>query len=168
MFSERLQFAVNDQINAEYSSAYLYLSMSAHFESNDLPGMANWMRMQYEEEIIHALKFFDFMSDRGASVVLKAIAAPAVEFGTPLEIFEQVLSHEQKVTGLIHNLYTLALEESDYPTQSLLQWYIDEQVEEEKTAGDVLAQVRMVKDFPPGILMLDRELATRAAPAPVA
>ncbi len=165
MFTERLQTAVNDQINAEYYSAYLYLAMSAHFENEDLPGMANWMRMQYEEEIIHALKFFDFMNDRGARVILKAIDAPPVEFGVPVEVFEEVLAHEKKVTGLIHDLYTLALEEGDYPTQSLLQWYIDEQVEEEKTAGDVLARVRMVKDFPPGILMLDQEFGARTAPA---
>ncbi len=168
MFTERLQNAINDQINAEYYSAYLYLAMSAHFESKDLPGMAAWMRMQYEEEIIHALKFFDYMNDRGARVVLKAIDAPPVEFGSPVEVFEEVLAHEQKVTSLIHNLYTLAMEEGDYPTQSLLQWYIDEQVEEEKNASDVLARMRMVQDYPPGILMLDQELGARPAPTPPA
>lgn len=161
MFTNRLQNAINDQINAEFYSAYLYLSMSAYFESKDLPGFAHWMRIQYEEEIIHALKFFDFLNDRGARVVLNAIDSPPSEFGEVEDVFANVLLHEQKVTSLIHNLYSLALDEGDYPTQSLLQWFIDEQVEEEKTASDVLAQIRMVKDYPPGILMLDRELGSR-------
>ena len=168
MFTERLQNAINDQINAEFYSAYLYLAMSAHFEEEDLPGMAHWMRMQYEEEVIHALKFFDFMNDRGARVVLKAIDAPPSEFGSVVDVLAEVLAHEQKVTSLIHNLYTLALEEGDYPTQSLLQWYIDEQVEEEKSASEVLARVKRVQDYPPGILMIDQELAQRPAPTPPA
>jgi len=164
MFSERLQNAINEQINAEYYSAYLYLSMCAYLEDQDLPGMAHWMRMQYEEEVIHALKLFDFMNDRGARVILKGIDTPPSEFGSVLEVFEEVLAHEKKVTGLIHDLYKLALDEGDYPTQSLLQWYIDEQVEEEKSASDVLARVRMVKDFPPGILMIDESLGVRGKP----
>ncbi len=168
MFTERLQNAINDQIAAEFYSAYLYLAMSAYFESKDLPGMAHWMRMQYEEEVIHALKFFDYMNDRGAPVVLNAIDAPPAEFGSVTEVFEEVLAHEQKVTSLIHNLYTLAVEEGDYPTQSLLQWYIDEQVEEEKSASEVLARVKMVQDYPPGLLMMDQELAARPAPTPPA
>ncbi len=165
MFTERLQQAINDQINAEFYSAYLYLAMSAYLEDKDLPGMAHWMRMQYEEEIIHAMKFFDFMHDRQARVILKAIDAPPADFGTVEQVFEEVLAHEQKVTAMIHNLYALAVDEGDYPTQSLLQWFIDEQVEEEKSASDVLARVRMVKDYPPGILMLDQELGARPAPS---
>ena len=161
MFTKRLQNAINDQINAEFYSAYLYLSMSAYLESKDLPGFAHWMRIQYEEEIIHAMKFLDFLNDRGARVVLDAIDKPPAEFGEVDEVFANVLLHEQKVTSLIHNLYALALDEGDYPTQSLLQWFIDEQVEEEKTASDVLARIRMVKDYPPGILMLDQELGSR-------
>ncbi|HID33386.1 MAG TPA: ferritin [Anaerolineae bacterium] len=168
MFSERLQAAINDQINAEYYSAYLYLSMAAYLEYKDLPGMAHWMRMQYEEEVFHALKFFDFMNDRGARVILRAIDAPPSDFGSVEEVFAEVLAHEQKVTALIHNLYKLAVEENDYPTQSLLQWFIDEQVEEEKAASDVLARVRMVKDYPPGILMIDDALGQRPAPTPPA
>lgn len=163
MFTKRLQNAINDQINAEFYSAYLYLSMSAYLESKDLPGFAHWMRIQYEEEAIHALKFFDFLNDRGARVILSAIDSPPAEFGDVEDVFANVLSHEQKVTSLIHNLYALALEEGDYPTQSLLQWFIDEQVEEEKNASDVLARIRMVKDYPPGILMLDQELGSRPA-----
>ncbi len=168
MFSQRLQDAINDQINAEYYSAYLYLAMAAYLEYKDLPGMAHWMRMQYEEEVFHALKFFDFMNDRGARVILKAIEAPPTDFGSVEDIFAQVLAHEQHVTALIHNLYKLAVEENDYPTQTLLQWFIDEQVEEEKSASDVLARVRMVKDYPPGILLIDQELAQRPAPTPPA
>jgi ferritin len=164
MFTQRLKEAINQQINAEYYSAYLYLSMSAYLESLDLPGMAHWMRMQYEEEVIHTLKFFDFINDRGARVYLTAIEAPPTDFGSVVEVFEEVLKHEQHVTHLIHNLYALAIEENDYPTQSLLKWYIDEQVEEEKTASDVLAKIRMMKDYPPGLLMIDQELATRPQP----
>ncbi len=168
MFSQRLQDAINDQINAEYYSAYLYLSMAAYLEYKDLPGMAHWMRMQYEEEVFHALKFFDFMNDRGGRVILKAIEAPPADFGSVEAIFAQVLEHEQHVTARIHDLYKLAVEEGDYPTQTLLQWFIDEQVEEEKSASDVLARVRMVKDYPPGILLIDQELAQRPAPTPPA
>ncbi len=168
MFPERLQNAINDQINAEFFSAYLYLAMAAYLESQDLPGMAHWMRMQYEEELIHTMKFFDYLNDRGARVILKAIDAPPAEFGSPVEVFAEVLAHERKVTSLINNLYTLALEEGDYPTQSLLKWFIDEQVEEEKAASDILARVRMMKDFPPGLLMIDQELAARPAPTPPA
>jgi len=168
MFTQRLQNAINEQIAAEFYSAYLYLSMSAYLEQKDLPGMAHWMRMQYEEEVIHALKFFDYLNDRGARVVLQAIDAPPAEFGSVVDVFTEVLAHEQKVTSLIHNLYALALEEGDYPTQSLLQWYIDEQVEEEKSASEVLARVKMVQDYPPGILMIDQELANRPAPTPPA
>jgi ferritin len=142
--------------------------MSAYLESLDFPGMAHWMRMQYEEEVIHALKFFDFINDRDGRVFLKAIAEPPSEFGTVVEIFEEVLAHERKVTGLIHDLYALAVEENDYPTQSMLQWFIDEQVEEEKTASEMLAKVRLVQDYPPGLLMLDQEMSTRPAPTPPA
>ena len=168
MFTERLQNAINDQIAAEFYSAYLYLAMSAYLESKDLPGMAHWMRMQYEEEVIHALKFFAYLNDRGAPVILKAIDAPPAEFDSVVAVFEEVLAHEQKVTSLIHNLYTLAIEEGDYPTQSLLHWYIDEQVEEEKSASEVLARLKMVQDYPPGLLMMDQELAARPAPTPPA
>lgn len=165
MLTERLQNALNDQLNAEYYSAYLYLSMAAYLESLDFPGMAHWMRMQYEEEVIHALKFFDFINDRDGRVILKAIDQPPSDFGSIEQVFEEVLAHEQKVTGLIHNLYALAVEENDYPTQSMLQWFIDEQVEEEKTASEMLAKVRLVKDYPPGLLMLDQEMSTRPAPS---
>ncbi len=168
MFSQKLQDAINDQINAELYSAYIYLAMSAHFQDQNLPGFAKWMRLQYEEETFHALKLFDYLHDRGGQAVLKPIAAPHAEAGSTLQVFEQTLAHEQKVTGLIHNLYKLALEEADYPTQILLQWYISEQVEEEKNAADAVASLRRIGDFGPGLLMLDREMGARQAEAPSA
>ncbi|RME80811.1 MAG: ferritin [Caldilineae bacterium] len=161
MLSKKLQDAINEQINAELYSAYVYLSMAAYFEDQNLPGFAHWMRLQHDEEQVHAMKLFDFLVDRGARVVLKAIDAPPVEFESPLQVFEAALEHERKVTGLINDLYGLALEEGDYPTQVLLQWFISEQVEEEKSADDIVQQLRLVGDYPPGLLMLDREMAAR-------
>ncbi len=163
MFSQKIQDAIADQINAELYSAYVYLSMSAYFQAQNLPGFAHWMRLQYQEETMHALKLFDYASDRGGQVTLKAVAAPPSGFGSPLEIFEKALAHEQKVTGLIHSLYKLAVEEEDYPTQVLLQWYITEQVEEEKNASESVANLQRVGDFGPGLLLLDREMGNREA-----
>jgi ferritin len=161
MFSNRLQDAINAQINAEFASAYIYLAIAAHFEEQNLAGFAHWMRVQYEEETFHALKLFDYMVDRGGHIVLQPIAAPPAAFGSPLQVFEHVLAHEQKVTRLIHDLYKLALEEGDYPTQVMLHWYIEEQVEEEKNATEIVAKLRLNGDFGPGLLMLDREMAAR-------
>lgn len=161
MFSQKLQDAICAQINAELYSAYVYLAMSSHFEAQNLPGFAHWMREQYEEETAHALKLYDFMIERGGQVVLKAIDAPPAGLGTPTQVFEKTLEHEQKVTSLINNLYKLALDESDYPTQVLLHWYIMEQVEEEKNASGAVAKLLMVGDTPAGLLMLDREMGAR-------
>lgn len=163
MFSQKVQNAINDQINAELYSAYVYLSMSAYFEGQNLAGFAHWMRLQYQEETQHALKLFDYMNDRGGGGVLKAVDAPPAGFGSPLEIFEKTLAHEQKVTGLIHNLYKLAVEEVDYPTQVLLQWYIAEQVEEEKNASEAVANLRLANGSGPGLLLLDREMGARGS-----
>jgi ferritin len=165
MFTQKLQDAINAQINAELYSAYLYLAMAADLEDKNLPGFSHWMRLQHDEEQIHAMKLFDFMLDRGGRVRLKAIDEPQSTWDSALAVFENALAHEQKVTGLIHALYKLAVEENDYPTQSLLQWFIDEQVEEEKNAGDAVAQLQMTGDFGPGLLMMDREMAQRM-PAP--
>ncbi len=166
MFSQKLQDSINDQINAELHSAYIYLSMSAFLEDKTLPGFAHWMRLQYEEEVFHAMKLFDFMNDRGGRIKLQAVEAPAVEFGTPLAVFQKALEHEQYITGRISDLYQLALAEGDYPTQVLLQWFIEEQVEEEKNAGDAVAHLELIGDSGLGILMMDREMAARqAAPA---
>jgi len=161
MISKILQDAINEQINAELYSAYIYLSMAAYLEDQDLPGFAHWMRLQQDEEQLHAMKLFDFVLDRDGRVTLKAIGAPQSEWGSALEVFEDALAHEKKVTGLIHALYQLAVDENDYPTQSMLKWFIDEQVEEEKSASDAVAQLKMMGDFGPGLLMMDREMAQR-------
>ena len=161
MIGKNLQDAINEQINKELYSSYLYLSMAAYFEAANLPGFAHWMRVQYQEEVEHAMKFFDFVIDRGGKVVLKAIDQPQTEWKTNLEVFEMVYEHEQKVTGLINNLYELALKEKDYPTQVLLHWYIDEQVEEEKNASQIVDQLKLIEARGTAVLMLDKELGKR-------
>jgi ferritin len=161
MLNKKVEEAINEQIKNELYSGYLYLSMSAYFEANNLPGFARWMRLQAEEEQEHALKFFDFVNDRGGRVVLLAIDQPPVEFESALPIFEQTLEHEQKVTSLIHQLYELALAENDYPSQTMLQWFIDEQVEEEKNATQIVDTLKMVGDKGQALIMLDRALARR-------
>lgn len=163
MFNKKLQDAINDQIKHELYSAYLYLSMSAHFEAVNLPGFARWMRLQSQEESSHAMKLFDFIHERGGRVVLQAIAQPPGDFKSPLDVFQQALEHEQKVTGMIHRLYELAGKENDYATQVMLQWFITEQVEEEKTAGDIVEQLKMIGEQPAGVFMLDRQLGARGA-----
>jgi ferritin len=161
MLGKKVQDAINEQIKNELYSGYLYLAMSAYFEAKNLPGFAHWMRMQAEEEQEHALKFFDFVNDRGARVVLQAIDQPPVEWESPLAVFEQTLEHEQKVTGLINQLYELALEENDYPTQVMLQWFIDEQVEEEKNATEIVETLRLAGDKGQALIMMDRALGRR-------
>jgi ferritin len=163
MFNKSVEKAINEQINKEFSSAYLYLSMAAHFEGKNLSGFANWMKVQYQEETAHAMKLFGYVYDRGGTVTLKAIDQPPVKFNTPLEIFGQVLEHEKKVTDSINKLYELALKEKDYPTQSLLQWYINEQVEEEKNDSSIIQTLELTGNSPISILMLDRQLAARKA-----
>jgi ferritin len=135
--------------------------MSAYLESANLPGMARWMRLQSEEETAHAMKFFDYVYDRGGRVVLQAIDQPPAEFGSPLEVFEQALAHEQKVTGLINQIYDLAVKEDDYPSQIELQWFITEQVEEEKSAGDIVELLKVIGDHGPSLIMVDGQLGAR-------
>ena len=159
--SAAVQDAINDQIHHEIYSAYLYLAMSAHFEAQSFPGFAAWMRKQYAEEMEHALKLFDYVNERGGRVVLQAIEQPQVEWGTPLEIFQEVLSHEQKVTALIHKLYEVALAEKDYATQVMLHWFIEEQVEEEDNAGGMVDRLSMVADQKTGMLQLDHVAGMR-------
>jgi ferritin len=165
MLSKKMEQALNAQVNAELYSAYLYLSMAAYFESVNLSGMATWMRMQEKEETIHAMKFFDFISDRGGRVTLTAIEAPETDWKSPLAAFQAVAAHEQKVTGLINDLVKLAREENDPATEIFLQWFVTEQVEEEKSADEVVQAVKMIQDNPPAVLMLDRELGQRQPPA---
>ena len=161
MLNKKVQDAINEQIKNELYSAYLYLSIAAYSEASNLPGLAHWMRLQSQEEVEHAMKFFDFINDRGGRVVLQAIDQPPTEFESPLAIFEQTLEHERKVTAMINQLYELALRENDYPSQVLLQWFIEEQVEEEKNAEQILQTLKMIGDKPQGLVMVDRELGRR-------
>ena len=163
MLSSKMQQALNDQIQKELYSSYMYISMAAHFQSKNLPGAANWMRIQQGEEMEHAMKFFDFVHDRGGQVILQAIPQPPSDFSSPVVAFKEALAHEQKVTQSIHDLYALAVQEKDYPTQVMLQWFIDEQVEEERNATDVVAQLELVGDSPAGLYMVDRALGSREA-----
>ena len=162
MISQALQDAFNEQIKNELYSAYLYLSMSAYFQRINLPGSAHWMRLQSQEEVSHAMKLFDHLNDRGGHVVLQAIDQPSSEFKSPLDMFQQALAHEQKVTGMINKLYALAVKENDYPAQVELQWFVTEQVEEEKNATEIVEQLKMVGEHGPSLIMLDRQLGARA------
>jgi len=161
MLSKKLQDALNEQIYHELNSAYIYLAMAAHFEEEGLSGFAHWMRLQSEEELGHALKIFDFVHERGGRVTLQAIDKPPVRFKSPLEIFKKAHEHEQKVTGLISKLYELALKEADYPTQVFLHWFIEEQVEEEKSTSEVVGKLELVGSDNTGLYLLDRELGER-------
>lgn len=164
MISEKMQEALNEQVNKEFYSAYMYLAMSAYCDTMGLPGFSRWMRMQYEEESLHVTKMFDYILDQGGQIHLKVIDEPPKEYGTPLDVFETTLKHEQYVTSLIHKLMGLAIEERDYATQTFLQWYITEQVEEESNVNDVLAPLRMVGEDKGGLMMIDQQLAQRIAP----
>ena len=161
MLTKKMHQALNDQIHHELESAYIYLAMSAYFESGNFPGFAHWMKMQFEEEMEHAFRFYEFIHSRGGQVKLLAIAEPPDEYESPLAAFENALGHEQKITNDIHNLYSLATEEKDYPSLSFLQWFIDEQVEEEEHVGGVVEDIRRVQNSDHGLLMLDRELSQR-------
>jgi ferritin len=161
MLSKRMQEALNEQINAEYYSAYLYLSMAAYAETMNLKGFANWFRVQNQEEMVHVMKFFTFVVDRRGQVELKAIEAPPTTWESPLAVFEATLKHEQHVTGLINRLMDLAREEHDNATHSLLQWFINEQVEEESSADEIVQKLKLIGNEPSGLYLLDRDLATR-------
>jgi ferritin len=159
--NERVEKAFNDQINEELYSSYVYLAMAAHFENLNFAGFANWMRLQAREEVGHAMRLFTHITRRGGKVTLKAIKEPPSDFGSPLEAFQTALAHEQHITGTIHALYEVALAERDYPAQLELQWFIDEQVEEEENTGGVVEQLKMAGENKGALLMLDRELAGR-------
>jgi len=168
MIDQRMQEALNKQINAEIYSAYLYLSMSAHFQSVNLAGFANWMRVQWQEELAHALKFYDYVNERGGRVVLQPVEAPPSAWDSPLALFEQVHQHEQKVTGMINKLVDLAVEIRDHVTNNVLQWFVAEQVEEEASADEVVQKLKLVGDDPSALFMIDRELAQRVFVPPAA
>lgn len=166
MLKTSLEKAINEQINAEMYSAYLYLSMAAYFEEQNLPGFANWMRVQFEEEQFHAMKFFDYVNERGGRVKLGAIEQPQIEWDSPIAAFEATYEHEQHVTSLINNLMDLAIEERDHAMKSFLNWYIDEQVEEEANVTSLLDQLKLIDGKGHGMLMLDIELAQRSFTPP--
>ena len=164
MISDKIQKALNEQVNAEFYSAYMYLAMSSYCNTIGLPGFSHWMRMQYEEENMHVMKMYDYIQSQGGQVNLLAIEKPEREYGNPVKIFETTLEHEQLVTKLIHRLMDLAVEEKDYATQAFLQWYVTEQVEEESNVNDILAPLRMVGEDKGGLMMIDQQLAGRMAP----
>ncbi len=163
MLSETMLNAINDQIEHELFSSNLYLAMAAYFEEESLPGFAQWVRVQSNEERGHALKFIAYLNDVGAHVKIHAISEPPAEWSSALDVFENVLRHEQKVTSLIHTLYEIALKEKDYPTQSMLKWFIDEQVEEEKNATLIVEQLKKLTDLRAIILHLDHRFGKRGA-----
>jgi ferritin len=166
MLKENIQDALCEQLNAELYSSYLYLSMSAYFQSTDLAGFANWMRVQAQEELMHAMKFYDFVNERGGRVILKEIAGPQKEWESPKAAFDHVYSHEQKVTGLINDLVELAISEKDHATNNFLQWFVTEQVEEEASANEVLKKLELVGSDGSGLLLLDQELGQRVFTPP--
>lgn len=162
MIGTKLQDAINNQIQAEMDSAYIYLAMSVYSEGKNLRGFAHWLKSQYNEEMEHAFKLLNYLVERGGTVQLQAIAAPATEFGSPVELFEKVLTHEIHITSLIHKLYELAAAEKDYAAQVFLQWFIEEQVEEEANAEAVLARLKMIGNSSGSLLYIDKELGKRA------
>ncbi len=153
--------AIGEQIKHEFYSAYLYLSMAGSFEAASLPGFAHWMRKQSEEEREHGMKFFDFLLDRGERVQLQAIDQPPYSFRSPLDTFEQALEHEKEITARIHELYELSVQEKDYPAQVLLNWFVAEQVEEEKSAAGIVERLRMAGENSTALLLLDQEMGER-------
>lgn len=159
--NDTIERAVNEQIRAEFQSAYLYLAMSARFETMNLKGFAHWLRLQWEEETAHAMKFYEFVLQRGGEVTLLALDQPEAAFETPAEAFEQVLAHEQYITGRIHDLYDLATRERDYPLQTLLNWFVEEQVEEEDSVRAIIDDLKLVGSAPSNLFLLDRELGRR-------
>jgi len=161
MISLKMTGAINDQIKAEFESAYLYLSMSAYFEDKNLKGMAHWMKAQAKEEAEHADKFMKHLYERGARVVLEALAKPATDFSSPIDVFKEVLKHERHVSERIHKLMGLAKEEKDYASEAMLTWFVDEQVEEEADAEDIVHKFELVGDSGSSTYLLDRELAQR-------
>ena len=167
MINEKLQKAFNDQINKELYSEYLYLAMKTYFLEQNLMGFVNWFDVQVQEEHAHAMGMFDYLNERGGNIELMAIDKPVVEGTTPLEIFEQVLKHEEFVTSRINALYDVAEETKDRAAMKFLDWYLKEQVEEEASVGGVLATLKLIADDKKALLLLDKDLATRTFVAPV-
>ncbi len=168
MISKQMQDALNDQLNFELFSSYLYMSMSAYMQDQNLPGAANWMKSQALEELLHVDQIFSHINERQGRVLLGAIDAPQTHWDSPLRAFEDSYAHEQKVTARINRLVALAQEENDYASHNFLQWFVSEQVEEEATVDDIVKKLRMVGGEGYGMFMIDRELAARPMPTPAA
>jgi len=167
MISKQMESALNDQIAQEFHSAHLYLSMAAYLESIDLPGCAHWMRIQYQEELSHAMKMFDYVIERDGRAMVKQFDGPPSEWKSALDVFKAAYAHEQKISGLIGNMVDIALAEKDHATHMFLQWFVSEQVEEESTAKSIVQQLKMLEDSKVGLFQIDRELAQRVfTPAP--
>jgi ferritin len=160
--SAKVETALNNQLNLELSSAYAYLGMAAYFQQTPFTGFAQWMDLQSGEELGHAHKFFNYIGERGGKVKLQAISEPKCDFKSPLQVFQTSLGHEQKVSAAICGIYELALAEKDFPTLSFLKWFLDEQVEEEKSVGDMVAKLELVGDNRNGLFHLDKLAAKRA------
>jgi len=168
MITKKMQDAINTQINAEFYSAYLYLSMAGYFESIELKGFANWMRVQAQEEQFHAMKFYNYIFERGGTVTLRAIDAPPANWDSPMAVFEATLQHEQKVTAMINDLVYLARNEKDNASEVLLHWFVNEQVEEENNDRTVLGQLKLIKDSPQALFLMDNQMAQRVYTPPAA
>ncbi|MHC1697030.1 MAG: ferritin [Geobacteraceae bacterium] len=166
MISKKMIQALNKQVNNEIYSAYLYLSMSSYTNYIGLKGAANWFMVQYQEEMVHAMKIYDYVNSQGSHAQLAAIAAPPAEFGTLLSMFEQTLKHEQFITNCINELMDLAIKEKDHATQIFLQWFVTEQIEEEGNDNDIIAKLKLVGDSPQGLMMVDRDMAARVFTPP--
>lgn len=164
--NDKIREAFNKQINEELFSSYLYLAMSAYFESINLPGFAQWMRCQSQEELVHAMKFYNFINERGGTVVLTAIDGPPASWESPQNVFEEAYKHEQKITGMINDLVDLAIREKDHASNNFLQWFVAEQVEEEDSADKVVQSLKLAGNQGGGLFMIDRELGTRVFTPP--
>ena len=168
MLTDKMKEALNKQINGEIYSAYLYLSMSAYSEYSGLKGVANWFMVQYKEEMEHAMKIYSYINNQGGQVKLMAVDQPPTEFESPLDMFEKTLKHEKSVTKRINDLVNLAIEEKDHATQIFLQWFVTEQVEEEANDSDIISKLKFTGNEGNALLMIDKELATRAFVPPAA
>jgi ferritin len=168
MLSKKMETAFNSQLNAELYSAYLYFQMAAYFKSANLPGFSNWMTVQTKEEMTHGEKFYDYILSRGGKVNLITIDGPPTSWKSAMDVFQNSYKHEQKVTGLINGLVDLAMAEKDHAATMFLQWFVNEQVEEEANADAIVQQLKMAKDSPGALLMIDRELASRVFTPPAA
>lgn len=162
MLKEKVQQALNKQLNEELFSSYIYLSMAAYFEANHYSGFANWMRKQADEEHEHSLKFFDYINHAGGRVKLMALGEPQFEWKSPLEVFENALEHEIKITNYVNDLVNLAIAEKDHATNQFLQWFVSEQVEEVATADSIVNKLKMIGNSSGALYMLDRELGKRS------